>query len=590
MWELTPGERVELGGTVSVNSGGFRDRERGEKTGARFLALGDSSIYGFGVHDAQVFTAVLERSLERVSPGTEVINAGVPGYSTEQALNRLLHDGLDLDPDVLLVGTLWSDNNFDRFVDGDLIVRYGGWSDRPEARLRRVLEWSGIFRWLDYSLRSRGPEGAMTVGWMTDPDGAAGRRRVPIDDYARNLARFCAIMADRDGGVVFIQLANVEDVHPTVEDPPWAPYREVMRRTAEACGAPLVSVPQAYAAAGGSSRDLFLDEMHPSSRGHAVLAEAVSGALRTAGWPDIPLRVQAPAAPVLDVDDPFEGRGLELGLVEDEALGPAGPPPGQGGPGAPGVHGRSLEARRDLQGAAHRVGSAGRRDGDPSAAQDRRRAPRVALGHPPPVPAQAGERGPSPVSEGGGRRERLALTRPRLAPTRAPPPGRIRYSAGDHRGARTMVLLLVATLGCTTGDLHVPEWTLGANSDAAGDDGSGGGGASGGNGGGGGGDDSDDWDGTTSVANVYDSTDIPCETGDVDDPQDFIVDNRTDQGIRVTLVDDDCVRVDPTDVTAGAATPITGHFGGAYVLTKVEEGLDVKWLRLGDDQPTVAVE
>ena len=309
LWELAPGERTEHGGQVAVNEAGFRDRERGEKTGPRLLALGDSSIYGFGVHDAEVFTAVLEERLQGEAAGTEVINAGVPGYSTEQALNRLLRGGLDLEPDVLLVGTLWSDNNFDQFVDGELIVRYGSWSERPEARVRRALELSGLFRWLDYGLRGGLPMPAFTVGWMTSPGQATGERRVPIDDYARNLARFCELMADRDGGIVFVQLANIEDLRPSVEDPPWVPYREVMDQTAERCGAPLVSVPAAYAATKGSPRELFLDEMHPTARGHAVLAEAVHSALSEAGWPAQPLKVEAPSSPVTGIDDPFEGRG-----------------------------------------------------------------------------------------------------------------------------------------------------------------------------------------------------------------------------------------------------------------------------------------
>ena len=83
LWELAPGERQGPGGAVSVNADGFRDQARGAKSGPRVLALGDSSVYGFGVGDTDVFTAKLEAAI----PGTEFINGGVPGYSSTQALN-----------------------------------------------------------------------------------------------------------------------------------------------------------------------------------------------------------------------------------------------------------------------------------------------------------------------------------------------------------------------------------------------------------------------------------------------------------------------------------------------------------------------
>jgi lysophospholipase L1-like esterase len=342
LWRLAPGDREEHGQRVHINAAGFRDRERGPAEGPRLLALGDSSVYGFGVSDAAVFTARLEGMLD----GVGVINGGVPGYSTEQALNRLSREGLAMEPDVLLVATLWSDNNFDQFVDAERLGAYRAWRSQPGARVAALLRATATGHLLSMALGEGAGGGAHTVGWMQTGETGGGRRRVPIGDYAENLARFCTVMAERDGGVVFVLLPNVEDLSAPRGAPPWTPYRDAMTRTAAACGAPLVSVPDAFAASGMAPGQLFLDEMHPSARGHGVMAQAIADTLAAQGWPGTPLRVRDPGGPVGVGADPFEGRGEELGLVEGRSGrsstdGPPGPPPegSQGGPppeGSPG--------------------------------------------------------------------------------------------------------------------------------------------------------------------------------------------------------------------------------------------------------------
>lgn len=306
LWELVPGDHVERGGHVHVNAAGFRDRDRGPKTRPRALALGDSSVYGFGNDDDEVFTARLEARLD-----ADFVNGGVPGYSSFQALNLLQGRGLALDPDVLLVATLWSDNNFDSFRDRDLLADYAGWSRTPTARLRAALSGSALFRGLDWHLRVA-PAGARarTVGWQVGGDDPrSGNRRVALDDYAANLDSFCTIMAARGGGVVFLLLPNREDIAALSADPAWGPYRDTMRAAAARCAAPLVDGPAAFRASGRSADALFLDLMHPTPVGHALLADAVETTLRAVSWPATPLRARAPHGPATPGPDRFEGHG-----------------------------------------------------------------------------------------------------------------------------------------------------------------------------------------------------------------------------------------------------------------------------------------
>jgi lysophospholipase L1-like esterase len=308
LWELAPGERDGQGGPVSINSMGFRDRERSAKTGPRVLALGDSSVYGFGVGDGDVFSAKLEGVFE--SSGAAFINGGVPGYSSTQALNLLWGRGMALEPDLLLAMTLWSDNNFDTFVDADQIATYAAWRRSGIASVEAVLERLAIYRLFEFYLRQREPG---RVGWMElKRQAPSGKRRVPIGDYARNLGEMCTSMAQRGGGVVFVILPNRNDLTGAESQPPWAPYREVMRSVARSCGAPVVDLPRAFAADGRPH--LFLDEMHPSAAGHALMAATIADTLRQAGWPKTPIRTTDPGVSAPLPADPFEGKGVSLGL------------------------------------------------------------------------------------------------------------------------------------------------------------------------------------------------------------------------------------------------------------------------------------
>ena len=318
LWELAPGTWPVEGGTAHINALGMRDAERGPKARPRALVVGDSSVFGFGVDQDELFTSLLEDRM-----GADVVNAGVPGWSSLQARNMLALRGLSLEPDLLVIATLWSDNNFDQFVDAEVLaqVETGG-------AVRAVLEQSALFRLVD---RLAGAGGAQTIATVADRAPVAGRRRVPLQRYAENLEAMAQALHDRGGGVAFVMLANRMDVQRRPGPLVWQPYRDAMRQVAARWGAPLVDLPARFPHEGGQR--LFLDDIHPNAQGHAVMARLVEAALSEAGWPATPLRQTPPTGPLPRLEDPYEGQGVALDLVEPARGGPgsggAGPPPGR---------------------------------------------------------------------------------------------------------------------------------------------------------------------------------------------------------------------------------------------------------------------
>lgn len=108
-WTNIPGARVLVGSDadkveVVFNARGLRGPERPyEKTSARVLLLGDGFAEGYSVAEANTTRAVLERRLEERGCPSEVLNAGVAGYSTDQAFLLYARDAHRYRADVVVL-------------------------------------------------------------------------------------------------------------------------------------------------------------------------------------------------------------------------------------------------------------------------------------------------------------------------------------------------------------------------------------------------------------------------------------------------------------------------------------------------------
>lgn len=88
---------------IKINAHGMRDVETSRKKPddvKRIATVGDSFTAGLEVKPHQVFTEVMEREL---GAGWEVLNFGVPGYSTLHEYLYLRDSILDFDPDIVLL-------------------------------------------------------------------------------------------------------------------------------------------------------------------------------------------------------------------------------------------------------------------------------------------------------------------------------------------------------------------------------------------------------------------------------------------------------------------------------------------------------
>ena len=306
LWKLEPNRRFETGNDVTqINSSGLREsldlstpKRSKEK---RIAVTGDSSIYGWGVKDNETYAIYLERELRRrFKNPIEVINLGVPGYSTEQTI-RLLDDiGWSYQPDLLIVSNIFSDCNIDAFQDKQALALAN-----PDRSLwYRSLRGSRLYcsfymPWARYQANlNQNPNRVLMPGIPVGPNAAVALEnlnntlalsRVPLSDYLENLETIRQSAAERNAQMLLAPLAQEWDVGiwnvpmPPPSDGhvlPWEPYRSAQKAWAKERNIEIISFPEAFASYNGDKATLFVDNMHPSKHGTSLMAKTVAEHLK----------------------------------------------------------------------------------------------------------------------------------------------------------------------------------------------------------------------------------------------------------------------------------------------------------------------
>lgn len=307
LWGMTEGKRWNDGAMATINERGLRGElpELPRPEGRlRLMLTGDSTFFGHGVDEGQDMGSVAVSRL----PNADLVNAAVPGYSLEQTRVLLEEEGWAMEPSVLVIGNLWSDNTFDRYRDEELLnsVRFA--NSNPLAR-------SAALRILASAIGGEGDRIITVSKLQPYPEGMV--RRVPVQRYAELLDLTVREAAERDVGVVLVQPANRTSIRETGH---WQIYYAAMEAVAEHHGLPLVDTNALFR--GTPADDLFLDLMHPTVEGHRRMGEAIAAALE-----DGPTLAKAEALEQVfeDVEPPLGGvepdRSPQSRLFERDAMG-----------------------------------------------------------------------------------------------------------------------------------------------------------------------------------------------------------------------------------------------------------------------------
>jgi lysophospholipase L1-like esterase len=197
-----PWKRSRATYSVLINPQGYRERPFGPKQTPRIVALGDSSTFGWDVEAKDAWPKVLESVLNAEGRPAEVLNLGVPGYSSHQGL-LLLPEVWGLEPDLLIVAygrndemAAAPDANGRVRTDAELMPRVapaGGLDDRP----REV----GVVNARRPPPKRPGEE----------DDAANVTRRVPALEFADNLRAMVAAAREHGARVILLSVGSVTE-------------------------------------------------------------------------------------------------------------------------------------------------------------------------------------------------------------------------------------------------------------------------------------------------------------------------------------------------------------------------------------------
>lgn len=262
--------------TYHINSYGFRGSEIAlEKKGSRILCLGNSCTFGWGVTQEATWVSKLHSFLDNQFPseGYEVINAGVPGYSSYQGRVCFEKKLLALKPDIVLIMFGWNDHfaagkgisdQEQKMPGGFIITLHNFFSQFKTYQLMRKLILSASEK-----------QEFVSLGQME------GKRRVSPDEFYLNLASIAHLSRKNHAVPVLLvpPIASsrnyfngtVTQLHVIHEA-----YQERIRLLAERENISVIDLQAEFDRYRNLYHDAYGDPTHFNELGHRVAAQAIA--------------------------------------------------------------------------------------------------------------------------------------------------------------------------------------------------------------------------------------------------------------------------------------------------------------------------
>jgi lysophospholipase L1-like esterase len=275
LYEMKPSQpRMVIGGSwVETNAEGMRDHPplAADTPQLRRLAvIGDSFVFGLGLAQDDAFSEVLERDLERTGGGRryDVLNFGVPGYSSHEEARVLEHKVLPWDPEVVVVGYCLNDPETEPLQP--LHVHFSPVAWWQHFHLLRLAALFSV------TLETNRLGGGDYIRALHAPAG----EKWPSVEAA--FAQMHAAAAPRGVPLLLV-------IFPLLDAPTWGeyPYRDLHAQVAAAAraqGLKVLDLLPVYETVEPTLLWVFPEDHHPSKLGNRLAADAIRQRLEELGW------------------------------------------------------------------------------------------------------------------------------------------------------------------------------------------------------------------------------------------------------------------------------------------------------------------
>ncbi len=265
-----PGLQYEIN-ELGMRFGGGEDPHK--DSSKLVVALGNSCTFGWGVSFEETFVRQLEKILEgNRNCAVQVMNAGVPGYSSYQGKRYLEDDIIKFRPDFVLLSFGWNDHwaavNLKVDSEHKLLPQWILAIQNAASQLK-------LYRFFRYMMAPARDDTTLAIAQVP------GKRRVPPAEYYRNLIEMVEFSRQRHATPILIALPvaseveyfggvtyNIHQLHYS--------YQDVVREAAHTTGATLVDLQEEFDA----TPQLFgIDPIHFNASGHYILARQLAAVI-----------------------------------------------------------------------------------------------------------------------------------------------------------------------------------------------------------------------------------------------------------------------------------------------------------------------
>lgn len=282
-WRFRPNNHIDSRKfsfiSYDINSRGMRNPEfPDEPIGYRIIALGNSCTFGWAVPEQDTWVRVLDRMLRERLPGQsiEVINTGVPGYSSFQGKRYFEDELVQLKPSMVLIMLGWNDE----WPAGK------GIKDKDQKPPPAIVIWlqNGLNQFKTYSLLRKLILSGTETETMPRLDEVKEPCRVSLTDFALNLKEIIRTARAHNIQPVLIVpptaslrgyfKGNISDFHTRHER-----YQAQIRAVAEFDHVPLVDLQPPFDEFTDLFSNALVDPIHFNAKGSAVAARVLADSL-----------------------------------------------------------------------------------------------------------------------------------------------------------------------------------------------------------------------------------------------------------------------------------------------------------------------
>lgn len=255
-------EALLMGVSVRTNSLGLRDREldRVKPPGVhRVLVLGDSMTLGWGTQEEHTYPKVLERLLNRSVARVEVINTGVGNYNSAQEVAYFRERGILLQPDEVILGFYINDAE-----------------PTPPPNENGIARHSYVYVLTSSLWDARARRAGLKPALTTYYDGLYDERRAGWQACRAALVELIGLC--RRVGIK-LWIALIPELHAPNEHYPFHRAHALVSQIAREENVPVIDLLPAFT--GITPRSLWVSpgDAHANARGHAIIAQAIYGAM-----------------------------------------------------------------------------------------------------------------------------------------------------------------------------------------------------------------------------------------------------------------------------------------------------------------------